>query len=170
MTLEHCRKDAKALVRAVRAGDPDTIARARDVTAYRDRFQLSDAQHVVAVERGYRTWPELKHALETAEVERSERLIDSGLEYVPGDPVLVKVVRRGRRYLVTDDAAAVARAGQPPGWRGAAERALAEDALNLSRGGAVFVPAIEGRVSIESLVTRVARLSLAVYQEILDLD
>jgi hypothetical protein len=166
MTLEHCRKDAKALVRAVRAGDPDAIARARDVTAYRNRFQLSDAQHVVAVERGYRTWPELKHALEA----RTERFIDSGLEYLPGDPVLVKVVQRGTRYLISDDGAAVARAGRPPGWREAAERGMAEDPLNLSRGGAVFVPAIGGRFPLESLVARVARLSLAVYQEILDLD
>jgi hypothetical protein len=46
---------------------------------------------------------------------------------------------------------------------------MAEDALNLSREGAVFVPAFEGR-PIESLAERVAKLSLAVYQEILDLD
>jgi hypothetical protein len=166
MTLEHCRKDAKALVRAVRAGDPDAIARARDVTAYRNRLQLSDAQHVVAVERGYRTWPELKRALEA----RTERFVDSGLEYMPGDPVLVKVVQRGTRYLISDDGAAVARAGRPPGWRAAAERGMAEDCLNLSRNGAVFVPAIGGRIPIDSLIARVARLSLAVYQEILELD
>jgi hypothetical protein len=102
-------------------------------------------------------------------LDKSERMIDSGLEYTPGDPVLVKVVRRGRNYLVTDDGAAVARTGQPPGWRDAAQRAMAEDALNLSREGAVFVPAFEGR-PIESLAERVAKLSLAVYQEILDLD
>jgi hypothetical protein len=170
MTLEHCRKDAKALLRGVRAGEPDALARAQRVTAYRNRFQLSDAQHVVAVERGYRTWPELKRALAEAQVDRTERMLDSGLEYVPGDPVLVKVVQRGRRYLVTDEGGAVARAGQPPGWRYAAERAMAEDALNLSRGGAVFVPAVEGGAPIDSLVERVATLSLAVYQEILDLD
>jgi hypothetical protein len=103
-------------------------------------------------------------------LDKSERMVDSGLEYTPGDPVLVKVVRRGRNYLVTDDGAAVARAGRPPGWRDAAERGMAEDPLNLSRDGAVFVPAFEGRVPIDSLAERVAKLSLAVYQEILDLD
>jgi hypothetical protein len=166
MTLEHCRKNAKALLRAVRAGDPDALARVRDVTAYRNRLRLSDAQHVIAVERGYRTWSELKHALEA----RTERLVDSGLEYAPGDPVLVKVVQRGRRYLFTDDGAAVARAGKPPGWREAAELPVLEDSLNLSRAGAVFVPAVGSRFNVDELVARVANVSLGVYQEILDLD
>ena len=44
------------------------------------------------------------------------------------------------------------------------------DALNLSRDGAVFVPAVEGGLDVDALARRVARLSLAVYQEILDLD
>jgi hypothetical protein len=47
---------------------------------------------------------------------------------------------------------------------------MAEDALNLSREGAVFVPARSRDRPIESLAERVAKLSLAVYQEILDLD
>jgi hypothetical protein len=166
MTLEHCRKDAKALVRAHRAGEPDAVARAREVLGERERFQLSDAQHVVAVERGYRTWAALKRELEA----RVETRVDSGLEYRPGDAVRVKVVKRGRNYLVTDDGEAVARAGKPPGWRDAAQRAVDEDGLNLSRSGAVFVPAIGERCPIDSLVQRVAKLSLAVYQEILDLD
>lgn len=164
MDLEHCRKDAKALVRAHRAGDPAALERVGAVLGPRGRFQLSDAQHVVAVERGYRTWPELKHALGS----RVERLVDSGLEYLPGDPVRVKVVERGRRILVTDDGAAVARAGRPPGWRDAARRAVDEGLLNLSRSGAVFVPVVGRRP--DELVHRVARTSLAVYQEILDLD
>lgn len=41
----------------------------------RDRFQLSDAQHVVAVERGYRSWPELKRALE-ARTEQWVEILD----------------------------------------------------------------------------------------------
>jgi hypothetical protein len=166
MTLEHCRKDAKALVRTHRAGEQEAIARAREVLGDRERFQLSDAQHVVAVERGYRTWPELKRELEA----RVETLVDTGLEYAPGDPVRVKVVKRGRNYTITDDGAAVARAGKPSGWRDAALRGLREDPLNVSRSGAVFVPAIGERIPIESLVQRVANLSLAVYQEILELD
>jgi hypothetical protein len=46
------------------------------VLGSRGRFQLSDAQHVVAVEHGYRTWPELKRAAETA---KQEPGADAGL-------------------------------------------------------------------------------------------
>jgi hypothetical protein len=34
-------------------------------------------------------------------------LIDTGLEYRPGDPVRVRVVRREHRISVTDDGAAI---------------------------------------------------------------
>ncbi|MHB8469649.1 MAG: hypothetical protein ACYDCH_07840 [Gaiellaceae bacterium] len=102
--------------------------------------------------------------------ERVDRIVDSGLEYAPGDPVLVHVVERGRRYLVTDDGAAVARSGRPAGWRDAAARAAGADALNLSRSGSVFVPAVEGGLDVDGLVERVARVSLAVFQDVLDLE
>jgi hypothetical protein len=105
-----------------------------------------------------------------AHIERVERSIDSGVEYLPGEAVLVRVVQRGRRYLVTDDGAAVDRAGRTSGWREAAQRAVDEDGLNLSRNGKVFVPAVAGGCPVESLVERVAAVSLAVYQEILELD
>jgi hypothetical protein len=107
--------------------------------------------------------------MEVTQAERVDRSIDSGLEYLPGEPVLVHVVQRGNRYLVTDDGAAVERAGRPRGWREAAQRSMDEDCLNLSRSGAVFVPAVGDGSSIESLVERVAALSLGVYQEILEL-
>jgi ankyrin repeat protein len=70
--LERYRKDAKALVRAYRRGDDDALARAGAVLGDRAaaRFQLSDAQHVVAVEHGYRSWPALKEAAESAPRER----------------------------------------------------------------------------------------------------
>jgi hypothetical protein len=80
--LERYRKDAKALVRAHRAGEEDALERAGAVLAGRaaQRFRLSDAQHVVAVEHGYATWPELKRAAETAPRERPVARI--GLEPV----------------------------------------------------------------------------------------
>jgi hypothetical protein len=70
--LERYRKDAKALVRAARGGDAEAWRRAEAVLGERarERFRLSDAQHVVAREHGYRTWPELKRAAETAAPER----------------------------------------------------------------------------------------------------
>ena len=71
MDLERYRKDAKALVRAHRAGETGALARAQAVLGARGRFRLSDAQHVVAVEHGYRTWPDLKRAAEVAAVERA---------------------------------------------------------------------------------------------------
>lgn len=108
--------------------------------------------------------------MNVADVERIERSIDSGLEYVPGTPVLVRVVQRGRRSLVTDDAAAVELAGRSAGWRETAQQVVDADSLNLSRGGAVLVPAVAGGLSVDSLVERVAAVSLAVYQELLELD
>jgi len=119
--------------------------------------------------QGFRTWPELQRAGD-AEGGRRDAIVDSGLEYRPGDPVLVRVTTRGSRYLVTDDGAAVERAGKATGSRDAAQRAVDEDCLNLGRSGAVFVPAVAGGVPIESLVERVAAVSLAVYQDVLDLD
>src|SRR5262245_14026694 len=97
MTLEHCRKDAKALVRAVRAGDPEALERAGS----RDRFQLSDAQHVIAQERGYRKWSDLKRALECVARERPVARIglqpvsyyEERAQAVAGDPDAVKRVR-----------------------------------------------------------------------------
>ena len=69
MELEHYRKDAKQLLRAFRIGKPEALHRAQEVVGERahERFQLGDAQHVVAIEHGYRSWPELKHALEHAD-------------------------------------------------------------------------------------------------------
>ena len=72
MELEHYRKDAKRLLRAFRAGESEALQRADEVLGERaqERFQLGDAQHVVAIEHGYGSWPQLKHALEDAEPDR----------------------------------------------------------------------------------------------------
>ena len=66
--VEHYRREAKALLRAVRRGDPAGAARARDALGdrVRDRFVLADALHVVAVEHGHRSWPAFKHDAEAA--------------------------------------------------------------------------------------------------------
>jgi len=60
IVVEHQRKQAKALVRAYHAGDPEARARAEAALGARaaERFLLSDAQHVVAREGGYGTWRE----------------------------------------------------------------------------------------------------------------
>jgi hypothetical protein len=167
LDLEHHRKEAKRLVRAFRAGDPEAVRRAEAVLGDRAarRFVLGDAQHVIAREHGHRTWPDLKRAFEEVE----ERVVETGRSYRPGEPVRVLVRRRHRSWLVTDEGAAIRLAGRPPGWREAAERIVLEDSLNLSRSGAVFVPSAYPDW-IESLAERVADVSLGVYEAVLDLE
>jgi ankyrin repeat protein len=55
LNLEHLRKQAKALLRA--ANDGDAAAKAR---LSMSAPQLSDAQHVIAKENGFASWPKLK--------------------------------------------------------------------------------------------------------------
>src|SRR5439155_23199888 len=63
-SLEFEHKEAKALLRRLRAGDPDALARARarhpaiDVSAPA-RIKLADAQLVIAREYGFTNWPRL---------------------------------------------------------------------------------------------------------------
>lgn len=65
--VEHYRRDAKALLRAVRAGDQQALARAYETLGQRasERFVLADALHVVALEHGYGSWPAFKRSLDT---------------------------------------------------------------------------------------------------------
>jgi hypothetical protein len=62
--LEFEHKEAKALLRRLRAGDPDALARARARHAAIDasapvRIRLADAQLVIAREYGFTSWPRL---------------------------------------------------------------------------------------------------------------
>ena len=99
----------------------------------------------------------------------SVELIRSPLVYSDGEPVVVRVRRRGRRIDIDDDGAAVAKArsvGTTARWLEVAQRVVAEDYLNVNRRGVVFVPAVAGR-DIESLAARVARSSRALEGELL---
>ena len=60
--LEYYRKQAKHLQRAYTTGDAEAQARVADVLGDRaaERFLLSDAQFVVAQERGFQTWAEFR--------------------------------------------------------------------------------------------------------------
>jgi hypothetical protein len=67
--VEHYRREAKALLRAVRGGDAAATRRAREALGDRleERFVLADALHVVAAEHGHRSWPAFKRELEAQE-------------------------------------------------------------------------------------------------------
>ena len=163
MDLEWYRKDAKSLLRAFRAGDPKATARARAVLGARahERFALSDAQHVVAVEHGHRRWAELAKS-----PTRREWIVDTGLEYGPGDPVVLLAVRR-RHLYVGDQGAALARAGKPHGWREVADQIADGLIVNIASNGSVSLPVMGS--SYESVVERIGRASLMLYEELLEL-
>ena len=64
-SLEFARKEAKALLKQVRALDPEAVQRIQltHPVGLRDRkpneLQLADAQHVIAREHGFTSWPRL---------------------------------------------------------------------------------------------------------------
>lgn len=180
MNLEHHRKDAKRLVRAFRAGDAEAVARARAVLGERagTRFALTDAQHVIAVELGLRSWPDLRRAAISADATapaamaqpRSETRIETGLQYRPEDPVCVGVVRRQQRISVTDHGAAIERAHTPVAWREVAHHLSRELDVNISRHGVIWLPVVKAGPGEDAIVCRVAEASLTLYQELLDLS
>jgi hypothetical protein len=165
--LERYRKDAKALVRAFRDGDEEAVSRAVAVLGERaaQRFQLSDAQHVLAVEHGDRTWPELKRAAQAGAVSS----VETELEYRPGEPVRLRVALH-RFPWVFDDARAVKLAGYPGGWRAVAERIARERGVNVKRNGVLSLPVVAGGPGFDAIVDRVATTSLELYEELLELE
>jgi hypothetical protein len=172
--LERLRKEAKRLVRSHRAGDADALTRAAAVLGARDRFALTDAQYVLARERGHSSWADLRRALESPlaalmQQERGEVVVRSGLAYGDGEPVEIHVRKRLHRYDVSDRGRAVAKAGKPPGWHEVAE--IAVEPMNVGRNGHVFVPAHPRSVeALESIVRRLADASRAVHEALLVLD
>ena len=97
--------------------------------------------------------------------DEGETILESGLTYDGAEPVRIHVRKRGRRYDLSDDGAAVERAGVER-WRETAERTVSEEGFNVNRAGVVFVPVVEGR-DIAGLAERLAASSRAVYTELL---
>jgi hypothetical protein len=106
---------------------------------------------------------------QTAAAPRTDRLIDTGLEFSPGDPVLVRVTQRGHRISVSDDGAAVVRAGLPPGWNTTARRISDELVVNIGRSGTVSLPVVPVGPPQTEVIRRIGAASLALYQELLEL-
>lgn len=101
--------------------------------------------------------------------EMGEVVLETAFSY--GDePVRIRIRKRGRRYDLSDDGAAVDKAGTAGrGWLEAAERVVAREGMNVNRRGVVFVPAVEGR-DLAMLAARLAETSLAVHAALLDAD
>ena len=70
--LDLLRRDAKALLKALRAGDPAARARLHAVASELP-VKLSTAQHVVAREYGVDSWPQLKELV--------DRVVAQGTHY-----------------------------------------------------------------------------------------
>jgi hypothetical protein len=102
--------------------------------------------------------------------ERGEARIATGLRFGDGEEVEILVRKRGRRYDLSDEGAAVRKAGvEGSDWLEVAERLVAAQGMNVNRNGVVFVPAVEGR-DLASLAVRLAETALAVYDELLGLE
>jgi hypothetical protein len=76
-SLEYEHKQAKALLRRLRAGDPESLARASaqhpNISAPPAGARLADAQLVIAREYGFASWPRLVHWF--ADVERQQHAL-----------------------------------------------------------------------------------------------
>jgi hypothetical protein len=96
LDLEWYRKHAKDLVKAVRAGGERE--RVREAIGDKDGFVLSDAQHVIAVEHGFRNWGDFKRWVETRDPEPPVGRIGRApiSTYEERAQALVEEVRAGR--------------------------------------------------------------------------
>jgi hypothetical protein len=99
-----------------------------------------------------------------------DEVVDTGLRYTEGEPVLVRIRRRGRRFELRDDGRALELAGRPDGWRDGATQVVAAYELNITRTGEIFVPGFEGGADRDWLAGRVAETSLALYDALLELE
>ena len=93
-------------------------------------------------------------------------------EWAPGEPVEIRVRRRGYWTEMDDEGEAIRRAGRPPGWHEVANRITAAEGMNVQRStGRVFVAYGErsGQDDAE-IERRLAETALRVYHAVLDLD
>jgi len=112
----------------------------------------------------------MKRSPAPAELARTEAIVDSGLVYRPGKPVLIRVTRREPRVSVSDNGAAVEKAGRPPGWRAACEGIARDLDVNVSRQGAVSLPVVAVGPGLDAIVGRIGEASVQLYQALLDLQ
>lgn len=113
------------------------------------------------MEHGYRTWPDLKHDLESRV--RVVEMVETGLLYREGEPVTVRVVRRDHRTKASDAGRAMALADATRVPEEIARRIEQQFCVNVARNGDVFLPGAQ-------FADRIGRASLALYEELLDAE
>ncbi len=106
-------------------------------------------------------------ALRASSGDDDEVTLNTGLSYRPGQPVSIRVRKRGSRYDITDGAGAVNLAGRPDGWLATASDTAARTGMNVNRRGVVFVTGFEKR-DLADLVARLAECSRLVYVSLLE--
>jgi ankyrin repeat protein len=72
-SLDQFRKDARRLKKAIASGDHAALARAHKYVSADKPLKHADCLHVIAREAGQDSWPQLKFAVESAAMTRSER-------------------------------------------------------------------------------------------------
>ncbi len=79
-SFENLKKQAKTMLKAWRAGDPDTLARIRSVHPQHNGLEphLTHCQLVLARELGFDSWPQLKVALQTTEWTQADEFVEIG--------------------------------------------------------------------------------------------
>jgi hypothetical protein len=100
LDLDWYRKRAKELVRD--RDDPQVRERIREALGVRERFRLSDAQHLLAVEHGFASWADFKRWVETREEEPPVGRIGRSpvSDYERRAEELVEAVARGEEGAV----------------------------------------------------------------------
>ncbi|MBV9804752.1 MAG: ankyrin repeat domain-containing protein [Solirubrobacterales bacterium] len=109
---------------------------------------------------------ELLHARESVHKEA----VETDLRYGPADPVRVIVVHRAQRLFITDGCGAVDRSGRPEGSQSAFDRIARSLDVNVQRTGEVWLPVVTAGPGVEAITKRIADASLALYQELLELQ
>jgi ankyrin repeat protein len=91
LNLEQQKKQARELLRAIRAGDGDAMSRLRhnhsrwtvvDDATVRQLVALHDAQFVLAREQGFASWPKLKAYAEPSSRSRHTRLFVADMAWI----------------------------------------------------------------------------------------
>jgi hypothetical protein len=100
----------------------------------------------------------------------TETVANTGFEYGPGEPVLVHVIRREHRVLVSDDGVAITKAGRVDGWHAVAEMVERESGVNFNGRGVLSLPVVPAGPGLDAIVRRIGEASLLFYEELLELQ